>query len=227
MRYEYRQRLWDARLPLTQRHLHMRNVLRHPMRLATFMASMLHKRYLSDRRIPSLALFAPDNRYGLEFHSEQAPNPDSRITLAEERDAFGMPRLHVDWRWNALDMQTVRKSYNLLATELERTGTGRLRFDQDRLEDIVLAHGAFGGHHIGTARMSDNPANGVVDRNCQVHGIANLFLAGSTVFPTSSQANPTLTALALAFRLADHLKEQAVGSLRMAPQRERVFGDNV
>jgi choline dehydrogenase-like flavoprotein len=224
VRYELRQRLWDAHLPREKRRHHLQNVLSHPLILSQFLVRLLRKRYLSRRRLPTIVLPSLDNRYGLEFHSEQAPNPESRVTLTNDRDQFGMPRLRVDWRYTPLDIETIRTSYRLLAAELKRTATGELTFDENTLEETVLAHGAFGGHHIGTARMSASAANGVVDRDCRVHGIDNLFLAGTAVFPTSGQANPTLTALALAFRLVDHLKASGHSSSQQIVEPGKVLG---
>ncbi len=225
MRYTDRKRLWDAQLRPAQRRRHLRNLFRRPIYMASTLLRLARERNFTSRPVPSLALFSRENCYGLEFHSEQAPNPDSRVTLSEARDRFGMRRLRVDWRWSPLDLDTVRKSYQLLAAELERTQVGRLTYDAAQLEAVTLGHGAFGGHHIGTARMAANPADGVVDRDCRVHGVDNLYLAGSAVFPTSSQANPTLTALALALRLADHLKEGSAGTVQPELKRETVLGN--
>ena len=212
--YSIKQR--EAKLTRAQELHHWMNVVRQPIRLTRFVVNWIHKRYLSERRIPSIAPFSPENRYALEFHSEQEPNPDSRLSLTGERDAFGMPRLRVDWRVTPLDLETVRQSYRLLAAELQRTNTGRLAFDEATLEAVVMAAGAYGGHHMGAARMSAQPADGVVDPDCRVHGVDNLFVASAAVLPTSSQANPTLTVIALAFRLADHLRERIAPRARPA-----------
>ena len=152
-----------------------------------------------------------DNRYELEFHAEQAPNPDSRLTLAAQRDQLGMPRLKVDWRVTELDLESLKRSYALLAGELQKSGAGRLDYDPENLVVRAKKHGIVGGHHIGTARMSVDERDGVVDPACQVHGIDNLFVASAAVFPSSGQANPTLTLIALALRLADHLAAAAAG----------------
>lgn len=208
VKYEYSRenREADRSWPVYSRHL--ANVARDPLRLAEFIRTWGAKRYLQDRRIPSIALSSKTNRYPLEFHSEQAPNWDSRVMLSDQRDALGMPRLRIDWRPTDLDFRTIRESYRLMARELERTGTGRLAFDDSRLEAVTLEAGAYGGHHTGTTRMSATPADGVVDPDCRVHGIENLFIGGCSVLPTSSQANPTLTALAVGLRLADHLAQR-------------------
>ena len=81
-------------------------------------------------------------------------------------------------------------------------------FDPATLEEDLMRFGAYGGHHIGTARMGEDPRTSVVDRDCRVHSLDNLFVAGSAAFPTSSQANPTLTLIALALRLGEHLAQR-------------------
>jgi choline dehydrogenase-like flavoprotein len=92
------------------------------------------------------------------------------------------------------------------------------------IASVVRRDGAYGGHHIGTARMGGSPKTGVVDANCRVFGVSNLFIAGSAVFPTSSQANPTLTIVALAIRLARHLQNQAERRLESASQQSDTDG---
>lgn len=209
VKYEYSRKHREARLSLLQHAWHYWNVIRHPVRLARFLATFLPARYLQERRVPSIVLFSPDNRYAIEFHAEQEPHPDSRVTLTDTRDAYGLRTLRVDWRASPLDIDTVRRGYQLLADELERTGTGRLEYSDAAIEAAIAEQGAYGGHHIGTARMSADPALGVVDVDGRVHDVANLFIASAAIMPTSSQANPTLTVLALACRMADHLRARA------------------
>jgi choline dehydrogenase-like flavoprotein len=140
---------------------------------------------------------------------EQAPNPDSRVTLSDERDRLGMPRPVLDWRLSEIDKRTVRVFAGALAREFGRLGAGRIQLkewvtsedDRDWGDDLVPSY-----HHMGTTRMAGSPARGVVDYNCRVFGCDNLFIAGSSVFPTSGFANPTLNIVALTLRLADHLK---------------------
>jgi choline dehydrogenase-like flavoprotein len=139
---------------------------------------------------------------------EQVPNPDSRVTLAAERDALGLNRVQLDWRLTSLEKHTIIRALDILGAELGRAGLGRLQVTIDE-NDSGWPEDLHGGwHHIGTTRMSEDPRQGVVDANCQVHGIANLFIAGSSVFPTSGAGTPTLTLVSLAIRLADYLKER-------------------
>jgi len=137
---------------------------------------------------------------------DPAPNPNSRITLGTELDQLGQRRVVLDWRLSAIDKQSVRRTVEIFGMELGRTGLGRL---QTKVEDGDTAWPddlVGSGHHIGTTRMSDDPKQGVVDRNCRVHGNSNLFITGSSVFPTAGSGTPTLLIVALAIRLADHIK---------------------
>ena len=153
-------------------------------------------------------LVLPVSRVGLLCRGEQAPNPDSRVTLGPDRDAFGQNRVRLDWRLSPIDKHSVRRLLESLAIEIGRAGLGRLQTalgDDDAPWPDSLEGG---NHHMGTTRMSRDPKTGVVDEDCRVHGVANLYIAGSSVFPTSGFANPTLTIVALALRLADHIRSR-------------------
>ena len=184
---------------------HVMNVARDPVGVARFGGGMLLDRKFAARKFPSVIVTPRNGEYTLDFHAEQLPNHDSRVRLGEERDAYGMRRLVADWRYGTGDVATVRTALDLLARDLARSGCGTFDFDPDAVEAEMTRYGAYPGHHIGTARMGDDPRTSMVDAQCRVHGVANLHLAGASVFPTSSQANPTLTAVALALRLADRL----------------------
>jgi choline dehydrogenase-like flavoprotein len=135
---------------------------------------------------------------------EPAPNRNSRVTLAAERDPLGVPRAIVDWRLDPHTERTIRRVQTLVGEQLERSGLGRLVLTEDDRETQTL--GVW--HHMGTTRMSRDPATGVVDPNCRVHGMSNLYLAGSSVFPTAGSDMPTFTIVALALRLAAHLRDE-------------------
>lgn len=144
--------------------------------------------------------------YWFSSNVEPTPNRDSRVMLGTERDALGMRKSRLDWRLSEQDKRTTRAACRILGEELARAGIARMRLEDWLLEEDNswdLAETRY--HHMGTTRMSDDPRQGVVDRDCRVHGLANLYIAGSSVFPTSGYANPTLTIVALAARLADHL----------------------
>jgi choline dehydrogenase-like flavoprotein len=139
---------------------------------------------------------------------EQAPNPDSRITLSEERDQLGLPKAKADWRLTSFEQRTAKAFTLFIAAEFARLGIGRCRLDPWVEEGATIGEDEVTEtfHHVGATRMAANPRDGVVDKNCRVHGTENLFVAGSSVFPTGGHANPTLTIVALAVRLSDHLK---------------------
>jgi len=135
---------------------------------------------------------------------EQAPNPDSRVVLGEERDALGQRRINLDWRLTSLDTYTFTRAQEVLDEELRRANLGYLIIHTRADQVPRNVHG--GWHHMGTTRMNTDPKRGVVDEHCRVHGVNNLFVAGASVFPTSGYANPVLTTVALVMRLADHVK---------------------
>jgi choline dehydrogenase-like flavoprotein len=144
--------------------------------------------------------------FHLNHMSEQAPNPNSRVTLATERDALGQNRVQLDWQLSAIDMRTIVRAQEIIDEELQRAGLGRLLIHLRGGTPPPNLHG--GWHHMGTTRMHLDPKQGVVNESSQVHGISNLFIAGPSVFPTGGYANPVLTIVALAIRLADHVKKR-------------------
>ena len=146
--------------------------------------------------------------YVFSTRIEQTPNPDSRVELAATKDALGMQEVNLNWQLSELDKRTIKEANLMIGRELGRTGLGRLRLrDWLFTDNPIWPHYLEGGwHHMGTTRMNNDPKKGVVDANCKVHGLPNLYIAGSSVFPTGGTANPTLTIVALSLRLADHLK---------------------
>ena len=147
----------------------------------------------------------------LLVRAEQAPNPDSRVTLTDERDATGVPRVALDWRLSEIDVRSVSVLVEALGRELKRLGLGRVEpaewLSQGRwqTDPLISSHPIGGYHHMGTARMGSDRATSVTDADGRVHGLGNLWVAGSALFPTSSWANPTLTIVALALRTADRI----------------------
>jgi len=149
-----------------------------------------------------------DKAYQLYVRMEQVPNPLSRITLDNEKDSLGVPRANLNWDVTSFEKDSIRKLFELLGKQFGIADIGRvklLEFLRDKKDSKNPPYSG-GWHHIGTTRMSNDPKQGVVDSNCKVHGINNLFVAGSGCFPTSGAANPTLTLVALSIRLADHVK---------------------
>jgi choline dehydrogenase-like flavoprotein len=153
---------------------------------------------------------AGSNIYMLSTRIEQAPNPNSRITLDSDKDPLGMPRSILHWELTPFEKHSVRKLYELIGQQVGAAGVARLQL-MEHLEDpndnSWPDFTSGGWHHMGTTRMSDDPHTGVVDANCKMHGIANLFIAGASCFVTAAAPNPTLTIVALSLRLSDHLKK--------------------
>jgi len=163
-------------------------------------AAMSYRRGLPGANHP-----APELR--LHHTLEQAPNPDSRVTLGDETDALGVPRVRLEWRTTALERHTVTRGRDLIGDAFAEAGLGRFGLDAADDDTVWPPRPLQGlrGHHMGTTRMSVDPRHGVVDPDCRVHGMRNLYVAGSSVFPTSGAGTPTITIVALALRLAAHL----------------------
>jgi choline dehydrogenase-like flavoprotein len=150
----------------------------------------------------------PEQCFELAARAEQLPSEESYLRLSNERDALGMPKAALIWRHDPRTLASMRRTVELMAEALARARLGRV---YSYMHGGTGRPGAwpeiYGGyHHMGTTRMHDSPQRGVVDRDCRVHALENLYLAGSSVFPNTGSANPTLTLVALAARLADTLK---------------------
>lgn len=147
------------------------------------------------------------NYVKLNSHIEQIPDRESRLTLGDEVDALGMPRLKVNWKVSTTDKNNLRRFHHIFGEIIKTQNLGRLESDlpesNESWTDLTDS-----SHHMGATRMSDNPKLGVVDENLYVHGIDNLFIVGASVFPTGGHVNPTFTVVALAARLAEHLKRE-------------------
>jgi len=144
--------------------------------------------------------------FQLHTRIEQAPNPNSRVTIGPEKDELGVPKTKLNWELTALDKRSIRRIYQILGQQMGIAGLGRVRlkeFLRDEDDDSWPEDLNAGWHHMGTTRMSDDPQKGVVNANCQVHGISNLYVAGSGCYATSGAPNPTLTLVALSLRLSD------------------------
>jgi choline dehydrogenase-like flavoprotein len=150
----------------------------------------------------------------LLVRAEQAPNPESRVTLTRETDAAGMPRVALDWRLQDIDVRSVGVLVGTLDRELRRLRLGEvepaawLEGGRWETDPLISSHPIGGYHHMGTTRMGTNPASSVTDPEGRVHGIGNLWIAGSSLFPTGSWANPTLTIVALALRSAARISAE-------------------
>ena len=147
----------------------------------------------------------------LETVFEPVPNRDSRITLTSEKDRLGMNKVRLDWRLSEADRANYLRSLEVVVGELAGQGIIIPLDPQSEAERRWPEHVQWCWHHVGTTRMAHDPAKGVVDANCRVHGTENLFVVGSSVFPTPGSDTPTLTVVALALRLASHLKSVFAG----------------
>ncbi|RDV43419.1 GMC oxidoreductase [Leifsonia sp. ku-ls] len=190
---------------------HILNVLRRPFRAIADSLDILRWRYLSRVRKPGFLLRTDNGRYAIHYHAEQIPNPDSRLTLDGGTNPDGTPTLRIDFRYTDQDIDSVLRFHALLDERLRAARRGRIEYldPPERRAAAVWAQSTDGFHHIGTTRMSAEPGDGVVDVDCRVHGVDNLYIASSSVLRTSAEANPTFTAVCLALRLAHHVAEVA------------------
>ncbi len=162
--------------------------------------------------IPGIASVALGRLLGSErfvaehrlFHVvEPSPDPDSRVTLGREYDPLGIPKVVLDWRRGEIERRTIVYAQELLDRQMRQAGLGYVKKWEPTARWPSKTQWVW--HHMGTTRMSSDPRRGVVDQNARVHSVPNLFVAGSSVFPTGGTDAPTLTIVALALRLADHI----------------------
>lgn len=184
---------------------HVRNVLLGLPQLAGFGVTWARDRWLDPRTLPAFTRRSREGRYRIRFDAEQSPSPENRVTLsATERDGFGVPRLSVQHRVSDADRENYHRSLCLLAEGIERSGFGRYTPPTlDHLKSLELTDAT---HQMGLLRMGTRPETSVVDPDLRVWECENLYVSSTGVFPTSSHAGPTMTAVALAIRLADHVR---------------------
>jgi choline dehydrogenase-like flavoprotein len=144
----------------------------------------------------------PSDVFGIDVMAEQAPTMSSRVRLARRRDRLGVPMTVLDWRLTSLDWDSIRRTMEIFGNAVRAAGVGTVISSLGKTPPAVFGN----WHHLGTTRMHRDPAHGVVDENCRVHEMDNLYIAGGSVFPTGGYANPSLTIVALSLRLADHLR---------------------
>lgn len=189
---------------------HLMNLVKDSGKVLSFIPNFSYGRFLAKRKIPALFVHSAANEYPLHYHSEQIPNPNSTVSLSNERDELGMRKLDINLRCTAQDIESVVKAHEYWDQHLRKHGCGYLKYLTDDPEASVWAQAGDGFHQVGTTRMSDYPSEGVVGTNCNVHGFDDLFIASSSNFVTSGQANSTFMIVAFALRLADHLKQEIV-----------------
>lgn len=169
-------------------------------------------------RLPFILPFKSEAQDAFTFQAEHAPNPESRLLLSGQVDEFGMPRIQARVRFSEIDFRTVIEFYRQLDQGLRSAELGFVEYDEAELEQYlgrVTSRFNSSSHHLGTTRMSADPRSGVVNADCRIHSIRNLYVSGGSVFPTSGHANPTLTIIALALRLADHIVSRFRQPLRL------------
>jgi GMC oxidoreductase len=186
---------------------HLRNLVRDAVPTSRFVLGFGVKRFLvRGRRAPGFAVYNSENVYPLQYHGEHQPHRNSRVTLADERDGLGMPRLRIDVRFSDADVLGIVRAHRQWDEYVQRHRVGRLEYLFPDMADAVRARLGAGFHQAGTTRMSARPEDGVVGPDLGVHGVPDLYVASSSVFPTSSQANSTFMIVVFALRLADELK---------------------
>lgn len=189
---------------------HLRNIVRDLIPSIRFALTFSYARFLrKGRKAPGFFVKSADNKYPLHYHGEHLPHWESRVELTDERDALGLRRIRTHMHFSDADYGSVRKAIAAIDEHLRRRGVGHVEWLTDDVEGSVRKHLAqnAGFHQTGTTRMSETPDGGVVDPHLQVHGVRGLYVASTSVLPTSSQANPTLVGIALGIRLAEHLAE--------------------
>lgn len=184
------------------------NILRDLGQTLAFIPSFGYGRFVARRKIPALFVYSASNEYPLHYHGEQTPNLNSTVNLSNEQDELGMRRLDINLRFTQQDIDSVVSAHQYWDRHLRKNNCGYLEYLTDDPEASVWAQAGDGFHQIGTTRMSEHPSEGVVDVDCKVHGFDNLFVASSSIFVTSGQANSTFMIVAFALRLADHLKNK-------------------
>ncbi|TPE48421.1 GMC oxidoreductase [Amaricoccus solimangrovi] len=200
-------RLKHAGPPPYARGPHVMNVLRDLPATIGFAPAFLWKNRVAKMRLPGFFLTNPGRRYALEYHSEHLPAAESRLTLGESTDRLGLPRLVHELRFSQADAASVIAAHEALEGWLTRNALARLDYYEppERRAENVFAEAKHGTHQVGTTRMGFDRTSAVVDADCRAFDVPNLFVVSTAVLPTSSQANPTLTAVQLGLRLAEHL----------------------
>ena len=184
---------------------HIINILRQLPGSLTIPAATFYKRYLLKRKLPGVFLYSPENRYALHFHSEQIPDVSNRMELGANGET-----LVIHYSLLNEDINSIIKLHKVLDEWLRKTGSGELEYwySETELIEAIRSMSRDGIHQSGTTRIADSPEKGVVDRQLKVWGTNNVFVCSSSVFPTSSQANPTFFLGAFAVRLAEHLTNE-------------------
>ena len=183
---------------------HLRNAILGAPRGALDMYHILRDRFLRKPRKPGFLVRNRGGKYALHYHAEQAPNRSSRISLTGDTDAFGVHRAKIDLRYTNQDIDSVMESHRLLDEALRANRIGRIEYldSPEKTREHIRETASDGLHQVGSARMGEDPALSVVNADLRAHGLSNLYVASSAVFPSAGQANSTQLAVAFAMRLA-------------------------
>ena len=194
-------------------HQAVPTLIAHPGDVLDFTISRLFRSQSRIKSVRLQAIVEPD------------PNPDSRVTLSDDKDQLGMNRVRVNWKLGSAVQRTFDRTFAIVADELKQEGIADILLDPPLEGREWPTNLESTWHHMGTTRMHDSPQYGVVDSNCRVHSVNNLFIAGSSVFPTGGTNYPTMTIVALALRLSDHIIDQLGQTSRVETSRP-VAGSN-
>lgn len=186
---------------------HVANLILGAPTAAIFGVDFMRRRYDKEHRLPGFFVHNPARRFGLSYHGEQVPRATSRVILGNGDDRLGLATLKIDYRFDEQDVASVVRTHDLLGQWLVETGLGRLEYraPSHKLAGSVLAQACHGRHQIGITRMGTCRSSAIVNSQLACFDAPNLYIASCGVLPTSGQANPTLTAVALGLRLSEHL----------------------
>jgi choline dehydrogenase-like flavoprotein len=205
---------------ITSRGSHLRNIIHHPFSTGRFIVNFGTRRFLTTgRQVPGFFVYNRGNVYPLQYHGEQLPNATSMVALSDERDRLGRRKLTINLQFSQADTEGIVRAHEHWDRYFRMLGVGHLEYLHQDLYQAVGQRLGGGFHQIGTTRMSASPSEGVVDQNLAVHGVPNLYVASSSVFVTSGQANSTFMVVAFALRLADHLAQQLRASSKLTVVR--------
>lgn len=194
---------------ITSRTSHVRNILRHPFATGRFAADFGTRRFLSHgRRAPGFFMYSKDNVYPFQYHGEHLPNSASTVSLTREPDRLGRRRLAIDLRFTPRDVDGIVRAHEHWDQYFRKLGVGQLEYQHRDLEKAIDQRMGGGFHQAGTTRMSASLSNGVVDQDLAIHGVPNVYVASSSTFVTSGQANSTFMIVVFAVRLAERLARQ-------------------
>jgi choline dehydrogenase-like flavoprotein len=197
---------WPAAKRLLRGRANLREDAGVLLRNAGLLTRAFHSYFVARRGLPRKR-----SALSLDCMCEQVPNPESRVTLSDSRDDLGQPIPRIDWRKDSQEPRAMRRFAELAIEEFPRLGLPAPVLEPWVRDGLMCPdHFEDNGHPTGTTRMSDDPTRGVVDRSLQAHGVSGLYVAGSSVFPTTGHCNPTHLIVALAIRLADHLRHSGI-----------------